>query len=84
MTKKKNPPVEGEPAVPVEVPADGGGVLEVVARKPDASHGALHQLLLEGEKISHELLDEIEKRCDVGDVKFLVAFCRHLLDSQEA
>lgn len=82
---------EASDATPAEPVADEpvvteaeGGVLEDVGRKPDASHAALEQILIEGAKITHELLDEIEKRGDVTDVKYLVAFCRQLLGGAQS
>lgn len=67
---------EGNPA-PEDAPE--GGVLDNTPRKPDASHAALGQVLAEEGDLSHEHLDEIEKRQDVSDVRILVAFLRRLL-----
>lgn len=69
---------------PAEEPtASEGGILEDYQRKPDSSHAALAHLLLIGEDVTHELLDEIEKRNDVTDVRLLVGFCRSLLGERE-
>ena len=74
--------IEAAPEEAVEV-SEEPAITGDHPRKPDASPSALEQLLLTGEHITSELLDEIEKRCDVSDIRYLVEFCRRLLGAQE-